>query len=74
VIAAHADELLWVAGLFVAVVIAAALVNRFRPIQRPRLRRLVTVFALFATATLTGIGFDAADLSTWSNACLIAAV
>ena len=72
-IAAHADELLWVAGLFVAVVIAAALVNRFRPIQRPRLRRLVTVFALFATATLTGIGFDAADLSTWSNACLIAA-
>jgi len=73
VLSAHADELLWVAGLFVAVVIAAALVNRFRPIQRPRLRRLVTVFALFATATLTGIGFDAADLTTWSNGCLIAA-
>jgi small-conductance mechanosensitive channel/CRP-like cAMP-binding protein len=73
VLGAYSDELRWVVGLFVALVITAALVNRFRPIQRPRLRRLVTVFALFATATLAGIGFDAADLSTWSNACLIAA-
>jgi small-conductance mechanosensitive channel/CRP-like cAMP-binding protein len=31
------------------------------------------VFALFATATFAGIGFDAADLSAWSNTCLIAA-
>jgi small-conductance mechanosensitive channel/CRP-like cAMP-binding protein len=73
VLGAYSDELVWVVGLFVAVVITAALVNRFRPIQRPRLRRLVTVFALFATATFAGIGFDAADLSTWSNTCLIAA-
>lgn len=70
---AHADELFWVLGLFVAVVLTAALVNRFRPLQRPRLRRLVTVFALFATATLTGIGFDAAALPAWSSGCLIAA-
>jgi small-conductance mechanosensitive channel/CRP-like cAMP-binding protein len=73
VLRAHADELLWVLGLFVAVVIVAALVNRFRPAQRPRLRRLVTVFALFATATATGIGFHAADLPAWSDGVLVAA-
>jgi small-conductance mechanosensitive channel/CRP-like cAMP-binding protein len=70
---AHADELLWVLGLFVAVIITAALVNRFRPAQRPRLRRLVTVLALYAAATATGVGFDAADLPAWSSGCLIAA-
>lgn len=70
---AHADELLWVVGLFIAVVVAAALVNRFRPIQRPRLRRLVTVFALFATATGTSIGFDLADLPSWASGCGVAA-
>lgn len=72
-VGAHADELFWVLGLFAAVVVTAALVNRFRPIQRPRLRRLVTVFALFATATGTGIGFAAADLPSWSQGCLVAA-
>jgi len=71
--AAHADKLLWVAGVFVAIVVTAALVNRFRPIQRPRLRRLVTVFALFAAATATGIGFEAAQLPTWASGCLTAA-
>ena len=70
---AHADELFWVLGLFVAVVITAALVNRFRPIQRPRLRRLVTIFAIYVTATGAGIGFDAAGLSAWSSGCLVAA-
>ncbi|HEX2688565.1 MAG TPA: mechanosensitive ion channel family protein, partial [Kofleriaceae bacterium] len=41
--------------------------------QRPRLRRLVTVFFLFATATATGIGFHAADLPSWSAGCMVAA-
>ena len=70
---AHADPLLWVLGLFLAVVVAAALVNRFRPAQRPRLRRLVTVFALFATATLAGIGFQTAGLASWGDGTLLAA-
>ncbi len=70
---AHADPLLWVLGLFLAVVIVAALVNRFRPAQRPRLRRLVTVFALFATATLAGIGFQTAGLASWGDGTLLAA-
>jgi small-conductance mechanosensitive channel/CRP-like cAMP-binding protein len=73
VVGAHAAELFWALGLFLAVVITAALVNRFRPMQRPRLRRLVTVFVLFATATAAGIGFDAAGLASWSAGCLVAA-
>jgi small-conductance mechanosensitive channel len=74
VLRAHADPLLWVLGLFLAVVVVAALVNRFRPAQRPRLRRLVTVFALFATATLAGIGFQTAGLASWADGVLLAAL
>src|SRR5262249_27703497 len=70
---AYADELLWVLGLFVAVVLVAALINRFRPVLRPRLRRVVTVFALFAAATGLGVGFGAAALPSWSSGCLLAA-
>lgn len=73
VVRAFADELIWVAALLVAVVGTAALVNRFRPIQRPRLRRLVTVFALYATATGAHIGFAAADLPAWSHGLMVAA-
>jgi small-conductance mechanosensitive channel/CRP-like cAMP-binding protein len=73
VLRAHADPLLWVLGLFLAVVFVAALVNRFRPAQRPRLRRMVTVFALFATATLAGIGFQTAGLTAWGDGTLLAA-
>jgi small-conductance mechanosensitive channel/CRP-like cAMP-binding protein len=73
VVRAYADELFWVLGLFVAVVITAALVNRFRPIQRPRLRRLVTIFAIYVAATGAGIGFHAAGLPAWSSGCLVAA-
>jgi small-conductance mechanosensitive channel/CRP-like cAMP-binding protein len=54
-------------------VVTAALINRFHPAQRSRLRRLVTVFALFATATAADIGFHAADLPSWSSGCLVAA-
>ena len=64
---AHVLELVWVLGLLLAVVITAALVNRFRPIHRPRIRRLVTVFALFATATGAAIGFEAAGLTSWAT-------
>jgi len=73
VLRVYADDLLWIVGLLFAVVITAALVNRFRPGQRPRLRRLVTVFAMFATASVAGIGFAAADLPTWSSSCMVAA-
>lgn len=69
---AFADELIWVAALLIAVVATAALVNRFRPIQRPRLRRLVTVFALYATAIGAHIGFSAANLPAWAHGMMVA--
>jgi len=59
--------------ILLAVVVVAALVNRFRPAQRPRLRRQVTVFALFATATLAGIGFHTAGLTSLADGTLLAA-
>ncbi|HEX4419509.1 MAG TPA: cyclic nucleotide-binding domain-containing protein [Kofleriaceae bacterium] len=69
---AHTEELIWVMGLLVAVVITAALINRFRPVHRPRLRRLTTVFALFAIATGAVIGFEAAGLPAWASGLSLA--
>jgi small-conductance mechanosensitive channel/CRP-like cAMP-binding protein len=73
VLRVHADKMLLVLGVFVAIVVTAALINRYRPIQRPRVRRLVTMFALYATATATGVGFGTADLPLLSSGCLTAA-
>ena len=68
----YAHELIWVGGLFAAVVVVAALINRFRPGQRPRVRRLVRVLALYAIAELTSLGFALAHLPTWAEGCQIA--
>ena len=65
--------MLLVLGVFASIVVAAALINRYRPMQRPRVRRLVTMFALYATATATGVGFEAADLPLFASGCLTAA-
>jgi CRP-like cAMP-binding protein/small-conductance mechanosensitive channel len=70
---AHVAELIWILALLVAVAFTAALVNRFRPLQRPRIRRLFTIYALFVTATGATIGFDAAGLAEWSSGCHLAA-
>jgi CRP-like cAMP-binding protein/small-conductance mechanosensitive channel len=61
------DELPWVIGLFVAVVITAALVNRVRPQHKQRIRRLVVNYALYGIAVGMQLGFDAIDLPTWAN-------
>src|SRR4051812_22628472 len=69
----YATELIWVIGVLAAVVGTAALVNKYRPSQRGRIRRLVTLWALFATATGAGIGFHYADLPRWSDGLFLAA-
>jgi small-conductance mechanosensitive channel len=66
-------EVYWVLGLLAGVVLTAAIVNRFRPTSRPRLRRLVTVFVLYALATGLGIGFGTVDMPTWSGSLLATA-
>jgi small-conductance mechanosensitive channel/CRP-like cAMP-binding protein len=70
---AYAHELIWAGGLFVAVVVVAALVNRFRPSQRSRVRRLVRVLALYVIAILASLGFALGHLPTWAESCQIAA-
>lgn len=65
------DELPWIIGLFVAVVIAAALVNALRPQQRRRVRRLFVTYVLYAIAAGLAFAFHALELSTWTNAFVI---
>src|SRR5687767_8344461 len=67
------DELPWVIGLFVAVVVTAALVNRVRPQHRPRIRRLVVNYALYGVAVGMTLGFDAVDLDTWASTLAVIA-
>ena len=66
------EELSWVGGLFAAVIISAALVNRFQPSHRKKLRRLVMTFALF----VVGIGcthlFAAIDRPSWAGSVAVA--
>ncbi len=60
-------ELSWLLGLFVGVAIIAALVNRIRPRHRPRIRRLVVTFVLYALAVAITYGFAAIDRPTWAS-------
>jgi small-conductance mechanosensitive channel/CRP-like cAMP-binding protein len=69
----HSTELYWAAGLFAGVVITAALVNRLRPQQRSRLRRLVTLFILFVVALAAGVGFEEASEASWASGSFVAA-
>jgi hypothetical protein len=72
-VTAHATELFWGIGLFAGVVATAALVNRFQPSHRPRLRRLVILFVLYAIALTLGFAFETAGVEKWSNVSFIAA-
>jgi len=67
------DELPWVIGLFVAVVLAAALVNRVRPEHKRRIRRLVVTYSLYVVAVGLVLAFDAIDRPTWSGSVAVAA-
>src|SRR3984885_10242629 len=68
----HPNELLWAGALFVALVIAAALVNRLHPAHRPRLRRAVILYALFAASLGGALAFEAAHIEAWSSGMFVA--
>lgn len=61
------DELPWLIGLFVAVVVTATAVNVVHPQYRPRLRRMVVMYALYASAVGGAIAFHTIDRPTWSD-------
>jgi len=67
------DELPWVIGLFVAVVVTAALVNRVRPQQRRRIRRLVVTYTMYTVVVGITLAFDAIDRPSWAASIAVAA-
>ena len=57
----------WLVGLFVAVVLTAALVNRVRPQHKRRIRRILVTYALYAVAVGLVVIFDTIDRPTWAK-------
>jgi CRP-like cAMP-binding protein/small-conductance mechanosensitive channel len=64
------QELRTMAGLLGALIIVAALVNRFAPERRGKLRRLVILFVLGVGAGLASSALSFADSPRWHNAAL----
>ncbi|WP_146653773.1 mechanosensitive ion channel family protein [Labilithrix luteola] len=60
-------ELVWALGLFGGVVVTAALINRFAPAERARLRRLVILFVVYVVALGASLGLAEIGAVTWSN-------
>ncbi len=67
------DELPWVIGLAIAVVLTTAAVNRARPLHRPRLRRMVVMYALYLAGFGIALAFEAIDRPTWADSAALGA-
>jgi CRP-like cAMP-binding protein/small-conductance mechanosensitive channel len=67
------SELLWAIGLFVGTVVTAAVVNRFAPTQRPRLRRLVILYFVYALTLGAYLGLKQAGVTVWAGRLEVAA-
>ncbi len=65
-------EVAWAVGLMVAVVLAAALVNRFVPARRVRVRQVFILFVGFSIMLSLQLGLEAAGLPKWSARALVA--
>jgi small-conductance mechanosensitive channel/CRP-like cAMP-binding protein len=61
------EELLWALGLSVGTVITAALVNRYAPTQRPRLRRLVILLCVYLISLATWQALEQAGSKVWAT-------
>lgn len=64
-------DVAWAVGLMVAVVLAAALVNRFVPARRVRVRQVFILFVVFLSTLGLQLGFEAAGLAGWSERALV---
>lgn len=60
------DEVSWAIGLMVAVVVAAALVNRYVPARRVRVRQTSILLAISLASLAAQFGFEAAGLDGWA--------
>jgi CRP-like cAMP-binding protein/small-conductance mechanosensitive channel len=67
------SDLFWALGLFVAVVVTAAIVNALAPSQRVRVRRIVILFVVYGACLGAHYAFDAAGAAKWARNLLVAA-
>jgi small-conductance mechanosensitive channel/CRP-like cAMP-binding protein len=67
------QEAIWAAGLFAAIVVVAALVNRFNAAHRTRVRRVVILFFLYVVALGLHWALPAAGETTWAARMLVVA-
>jgi CRP-like cAMP-binding protein/small-conductance mechanosensitive channel len=65
------SELVWVGSQLAGVFLIAALVNRFARAHRPRLRRVVTLFAIYVAMLGLALTIDRVD-AEWSERLFIA--
>ena len=66
-------EAFWVLGLFGAIVLIAALVNRFNAAHRSRVRRVVILFALYLVAFGVHWALRASGETVWAPRILVVA-
>lgn len=66
------DQIVQVLGLFVAVIVTAAAVNRFAPTARPRLRGIVILFVLYVIGVGSTHVLGALQESAWAGRVHIA--
>ncbi|HUJ60149.1 MAG TPA: mechanosensitive ion channel family protein [Kofleriaceae bacterium] len=69
----HTSELYWALGTYAGVIVTAALINRLRPGERARLRRLVALSLLLGLALGGAYAFEAGGNRAWSSGLLVAA-
>ncbi len=68
-------ELQWSIGLLVTLILTAALVNRFSPADKPRVRRIVILFGVYVVAIAAETLLTRFGVTTWANrARLVAAL
>ena len=61
------NDLIWGGGLFIAVIVTAALVNRFNPGHRSRVRRTVILFIVYVVVLGLKLALAAAGLELWAG-------
>ena len=66
-------DLIWMSGLFAAVIVTAAVVNALAPSKRIMVRRIVILFAISLVCLAAHYGLDAAGIPKWASRLRVAA-
>ena len=66
------NDAFWAIGLFAAIVAVAALVNRFNPAHRSRVRRVVILFAVYIVTAAIHWGLRMTGETVWATRVLVA--